>query len=130
MSRGPAIERWRALHSIHGGSRLTTPTLVAVVPREVIRPLLVTRARGWSRASDPRSRPLKAEERRLSFAYALLATPHRLFSDKASEAFDSATEAAIWRLILTRVPASHKPSVVRSYGRRVAFSILTEPQTA
>ncbi|MCA7013650.1 ABC transporter ATP-binding protein/permease [Dickeya dadantii] len=51
------------------------------------------------------------EQQRLAFARLLLARPDCLFLDEATSALDSATEAEIYRLLLTHLPAASVVSV-------------------
>jgi putative ATP-binding cassette transporter len=63
------------------------------------------------------------EQQRLSIARALLQKPHWLFLDEATAALDEGSEAALYRLLIERLPGTaivsigHRSSLVQFHGR-------------
>jgi vitamin B12/bleomycin/antimicrobial peptide transport system ATP-binding/permease protein len=67
------------------------------------------------------------EQQRLAFARALLTAPDWLFLDEATAALDEASEAALYRLLLERLPGTavvsvaHRPALAAFHERHLAF---------
>jgi putative ATP-binding cassette transporter len=65
------------------------------------------------------------EQQRIAFARALLQRPDWIFMDEATSALDETTEAALYGLLLERLPASaivsigHRASLQALHGRRL-----------
>ncbi len=97
---------------------------VAAALRDCRIPQFVDRlqeAGNWAMTMSP------GEQQRLSFARVLLVKPDWLFLDEASSALDEATEAAMYRLLLERLPdvtvvsIAHKPSVLQFHDHRLVL---------
>ena len=85
---------------------------------------LVTRlddVANWAMSLSP------GEQQRLAFARALLLRPDWLFLDEATSALDEATEAAMYRLVVERLPEAtivsiaHRPSVTGFHRGRLVI---------
>jgi vitamin B12/bleomycin/antimicrobial peptide transport system ATP-binding/permease protein len=76
----------------------------------------------WSLKLSP------GEQQRLAFARALLLRPHWLFLDEATCALDEESEAALYELILERVPncaivsVAHRKSLERFHDHHIVFT--------
>jgi vitamin B12/bleomycin/antimicrobial peptide transport system ATP-binding/permease protein len=66
------------------------------------------------------------EQQRLGIARALLAAPDYLLLDEATAALDEAAEAALYRLLMSRLPGS----TIISIGHRASLNVLHRRQLA
>lgn len=67
------------------------------------------------------------EQQRLAFARAILQQPDFLFLDEATSALDEETEAAMYALLVERLPRAaivsiaHRSTVARWHGRHLRY---------
>jgi putative ATP-binding cassette transporter len=78
----------------------------------------------WAQQLSP------GEQQRLAMARAILLKPDWLFLDEATSALDEASEAVLYRLLVTRLPSAalvsiaHRPEIGTFHDRLVDFSRL------
>ncbi len=104
---------------------------IAAALRSVGLPHLVDRLdedRNWAQTLS------QGEQQRVAFARTLLNQPDWLFMDEATAALDEKSEAALYRMLRTRLPnvaivsIGHRPSLAEFHDRTVDIRPASEPQ--
>lgn len=87
-------------------------------------------ADNWSLRLSP------GEQQRLAFGRALLQQPDFLFLDEATSALDEETEAAMYALLVERLPdaaiisIAHRSTVARWHGHHLRYELSDQPAAA